>query len=240
MTTPGVPLSIPMNPSPNAGQVVPIRAFFREPLPTDTKYPIGFVVIIGKDPVTGTQGDLWWLANFDSAGLAVWKQFLSGAGSPGVDSLTTDDGAAAVVPDVNGNINILGGTGARTAGNGPGDTVTINVIGGGFDWSVVQSSTQAITAGHGYFADDGGGVTFSLPATAAVGDTFVVTNINAGGFVISQGASQVIHIGNTSSTTGAGGQAHSNAIGDSVILTCAVANTDFWATFPPQGNITLV
>jgi len=240
MTLPGVPLSIPGNPSPRQGAVVPIQRFQRQPLATDVKYPIGFQVIIGENPSTGTQGDLWWLSSFDGSGQAVWKQFLSGASSPGIDSITTDDGSPEVEPDVNGNVNILGGTGCATAGQGPGNTVTINVTGMGLDWSVIQSATQTISVGHGYFADRSGGVTFTLPVTAAVGDTFIITNINAGGFIVAQNSGQTIHQGTNSSTTGVGGSANSTAIGDSLILTCAVANTQFWATFPPQGNITLV
>lgn len=126
MTTPGVPLAIPMNPSPNAGQVIPIKAFFREPLPTDTKYPIGFVVIIGRNPSTGTQGDIWYLANFDSSGLAVWKQFSITPGNPGIDTITTNDGAPAVQPDINGNVNVVGdGVFMKTTGQGPASTVTL-------------------------------------------------------------------------------------------------------------------
>jgi len=239
MTIPGVPLAIPMNPSPNQGSVVPIKRFQREPLPSDVKYPIGFVVIIGKAPSTGTEGDLWYLSHFDSSGLAVWKQFSVAAGSPGIDTITTDDGSPAVEPDVNGNVNILGGTGASTSGQGPGSTVTINVEGGAFDWSTVTGSTQAIVKNNGYFANNGAGVTFSLPATAAVGDSFIVTAVNAGGFIISQAAGQSIRIGNTVSTTGVAGNATSTALGDSVLLTCYVADTSFIATRAPQGNITL-
>lgn len=238
MTIPGVPLQVPMNPSPNQGQVIPIAMWQREPLTTDNKYPIGFVVVIGKTPSTGTQGDLWYLSKF-VAGVPIWKQFSVGAGSPGIDGILTDDGAPAIAPDVDGNVSVLGGTGCSTSGQGPGSTVTINVEGGAFDWSTVTGLTQTIAKGHGYFANNGSGVTFTLPATAAVGDSFIVTAVNAGGFIVSQAAGQSIRIGNTVSTTGVSGNATSTAIGDSMLLTCYVANTSFIATRPPQGNITL-
>ena len=227
-----------MNPSPNQGQVIPIAMWQREPLPSDVKYPIGFVVVIGKDPVTGNQGDLWYLSKFVS-GVPDWKQFAVGAGSPGIDTITTDDGAPAVEPDVNGNVNIVGGTGCRTSGQGPGSTVTINVGGLGLIWSVVTGATQTIEAGHGYFANNGAGVAFTLPATAEIGDSFAVCAINAGGFTIAQAAGQTLHQGTNSSTTGVTGQAASTAIGDAIQFTCAVTDTDFWTTVPPQGNIIL-
>lgn len=136
MTIPGVNLAPPslINPSPNSGQVIPIAAWQREPLPTDTKYPIGFVVIIGKNPTTGTQGDLWYLSKF-VAGVPIWKQFATGDGPPGIDGVITDDGLPAVQPDVDGNISVVGGTGVVTSGQGPGSTVTIAV-----DTSVVTTS----------------------------------------------------------------------------------------------------
>jgi hypothetical protein len=239
MTTPGVPLAVPSNPSPNQGQVIPIRAFTREPLPTDTKYPIGFVVVIGKDPSSGTQGDLWYLANFDSSGLAVWKQFAVVAGAPGIDTITTDDGAPAVEPDVNGNVNILGGTGCETSGQGPGSTVTINVNAAGLTWEVVTDATKTIEIGKGYFANAAGGVTFTLPATAAIGDAFAVSAMNADGFTIAQLAGQNIRIGNNVSTTGVAGSVVSTLIGDGLMAVCAVADTSFQAALPPQGNLTV-
>lgn len=128
MTIPGVPLAVPMNPSPNQGQVIPIAMWSREPLPTDTKYPVGFVVVIGRDPSTGTQGDLWYLSRF-SAGAAVWKQFSVASGAPGIDFILTDDGAPPVEPNGSGVVSFVGdGTFIETAGQGPGSTVTIQPV----------------------------------------------------------------------------------------------------------------
>jgi hypothetical protein len=127
MTLPGVQLAPPslINPSPNTGQVIPIAAWPREPLPTDTKYPVGFVVVIGKNPQTGTQGDLWYLSRF-TGGAAIWKQFSTGPGTPGIDGIVTNDGLPAVLPDVNGNVSFLGdGVFIKTTGQGPGSTVNI-------------------------------------------------------------------------------------------------------------------
>lgn len=241
MSIAGVPYQNPLSYTGPQMNLLPIIVFFREPTTSDTKYRIGSVAIIGKDPSSGTQGDLWYLSAFNSSGEAQWLQLLTGAASPGIDSITTDEGAPPVEPDGNGNVNILGGIGCSVTGQGPGDTVTINLSGGGFDWSVIQDATHDIEASNGYFADRGAGVTFTLPATASVGDSFIITGINAGGFTIAQNAGQILHLGSTSTTSGAGGSLSSGAVGDSVIITCSVANTDFWVTAGSiGGSITLV
>jgi len=104
-------------------------------------------------------------------------------------------------------------------------------------WSVITAATHDIEVNNGYFANNAGVIDFTLPETAAVGDTISITNIN-GGFRIIQQTGQKIYVG-TSSTTITSGTLDSTALGDAITLTCAVANTDFWATTPPQGNFTL-
>jgi hypothetical protein len=331
----GLPYQNPLTYTGPPVNLVPIKVFKRIPTTTDVKYRIGQLVIIGKDAVSGTEGDLWYLSEFDSSGNAIWLQLLTGAGSPGVDSITTDDGSPPVLPDGTGNVNILGGTGISITGNGPGDTVTIaftggsvvttmtgdvggaispdvlgntNVLGSGgltvtgtaltntltiapssggslietltgnsgapvvpdgsanidivggsgvnvagsantltitstalaLTWSVVTTATQAITTANGYFADRGAGVTFTLPATAAIGDFFKIVNVNAGGFTLAQNAGQSIIIGDQTTTTGIGGSLASTAVGDTLEIACFGTNTSFVLINPPQGNITFV
>ena len=304
--------------------IAPLRCFPREPTTTDKKFPIGQLIIIGKNPSSGTQGDIWYLSKFDSSGDAIWLQLLSGAGSPGVDSLTTDDGAPVVDPDGNGNINVLGGTSITTAGQGPstvtinldadvansyltdsgsatpaanvisivggtgvdtagsGSTVTINasasvpttftsdlgvatpvannlnVIGSGgistsgaadtltisgtgmgISWSVITAATKTVVVQEGYFANRVGGVAFTLPATAAVGDAFAISAIHAGGWSLAQNASQYVRIGNQVTNTGVAGSLASTAIGDTISVICSVANTGF-QVISSMGNITVI
>jgi hypothetical protein len=159
---------------------------------------------------------------------------ITGAASPGIDTITTDDGAPAVDPDGNGNVEILGGNGCSVTGQGPGNTVTIDVLSDGYDWEVIQDSTKTIEAHKGYFSDRGAGVAFTLPASAEVGDSFKIVNVNAGGFTIAQNAGQVLNIGNDSTTTGVGGSVASTDIGDCVTFTCAIANTTWWPPTLPK------
>lgn len=87
--------------------LVPLRDFPRQPTTTDKKYPIGQHVIIGKDPISGTEGDIWYLAYFDASGDAIWHQLSIGAGSPGIDTITSNSGGA-VSPDGGGDLDLLG------------------------------------------------------------------------------------------------------------------------------------
>lgn len=229
--------------------VIPIKQVTRRPLPADKNFPRGQMFLLGKAPTTGSQGELWYLAYFDTDGDAVWVQFQSGASADGIDSITTDSGGAPVVPDMAGNVNVLGGTGIDVTGTGPGDTVTItvdgdlvttqydadsgsavpssgilNVLGagsvttsgsgstititaaaGGLSWITVTDATYNAAVNKGYFADRATGVTFTLPATASVGEIIEFTDIDGGGWTIAQNAGQTIQLGSSATTTGVGG-----------------------------------
>lgn len=276
MTIPGVPYQNPLNYVGPQMNLVPIAIFYRTPTTTDKKYRIGSVVIIGKDPASGSQGDLWYLSRFDSSGDAIWLQFASGASDPGIDFILTDEGAPPVEPTSGGVVSILGTTGIVTRGSG-GNTVTIygfdfttdsgtatpasstlTVTGTGgittsgaaatltidgsgvenFNWIVVTDATDDLVANQGVFANRGAGVTLTLPTTAAVGDSFQVVAMDAGGFVIDYGTDQLIQVGNTATTTTTG-SITSTGIGDWVELVCNVADTSFFANVK-QGNVTLV
>lgn len=235
----GVPYQNPLRYTGPGVNVVPIVVFKREPTTTDVKYRRGTLAIIGKDPTSGTEGELWYLSEFNSSGEAQWLQLLTGAGSPGVDSVTTDDGAPAVEPDGVGNVNIVGGTGIAVTGNGPGDTVTISSTIQEISWSVISTATKTIVNNEGYFANRVGGVAFTLPATSSVGDRFIINAKHAGGWTIAQNASQNIRLGNQVTTTGVGGSLASTGIGDSLEIVCSIANLEY-NVISSIGNITVV
>jgi len=175
----------------------------------------------------------WWKLSDITGTVATWVRI---GGTPGdLNTITTPD-STVVVPTA-GNINFLNGTGMNITGSG--SEITFNVERQVFPWSVITGATQALSTNEGYFANAGGGVAFSLPSTAEVGDIIYVSGINAGGWSITQAAGQTIHIGNQDTTTGAGGSLFSNAIGDSVTLVCSVQNTDF-VVIASMGNITFV
>lgn len=106
-------------------------------------------------------------------------------------------------------------------------------------WLVVTGTTQAVTVNTGYTSNNAGTVTFTLPTTAAVGDTTVITGLGAGGWSIAQNASQLIHVGSSVTTTGTGGSVSSTNAFDAITITCVVANTT-WVTRSEVGNLTIV
>lgn len=174
---------------------------------------------------------------------------LSSEGGPATDpdgsanfnfSGSTAGGSAA-----NGAIEFItpGGPGAATNGQMDakvlvdGLTVIINAsnqlqaINGGLIWTVITGNTAGVK-GHGYFANPPGGpggLTVTLPSTAAVGDTLKVYAMDSGGFVIAQNAGQKIQIGNAQTTPGVTGNVIATAVGDAVTLVCSIANTQFEA-----------
>jgi len=232
MPTFGLPGAAPLDYTGIPISVIPLIPFPRRPLPTDKKFRPGTMAILKKNPSTGTEGELWYLSYFDSSGDAVWESIGTATGA--IDTITLPD--ATVITPVDNNVNFLEGGGMSITGSG--DDITFAAA-GFVSWSVITDATQALTEGNGYFANRAGGVAFTLPATAAVGDTFAVSALNADGWTIAQNAGQTIRIGNQASTTGVGGSVASTAIGDSLILVCSVADTDFQAVMAPQGNLTI-
>ena len=108
-------------------------------------------------------------------------------------------------------------------------------------WTVVTAATQAMTTNNGYVANRASLITFTLPATAAVGDVLPVIGINAGGWSLTQAAGQSIQIGTVSSTVGVTGSVTSQAGTDSVYLICVVANTTWACLGGPQSlGLTIV
>lgn len=77
----------------------------------------------------------------------------------------------------------------------------------------------------------------TLPSTAAVGTIIEVDGLNVNGWKVAQNASQKIHAGGTTTTTGTGGYISSNEQWDAVMLRCVVANLE-WDVVYSTGTIT--
>jgi len=156
------------------------------------------------------------------------------AGAGGVSSFVEDVGAAAPAAGI---INILGGAGITTSG--AGNTVTITALAGGFAWNVVAGAAQGLVKENGYINDNVGLTTFTLPAVAAVGDTFQIAGKSAAGWTIAQNAGQTIHVSGVSTSVGVLGTVSSANRRDCIELLCTVANTDFTA-IDFVGTLTVV
>jgi hypothetical protein len=176
----------------------------------------------------------------------------SGLNSPTAHGVLVSEGAANFNPIVLGVGQTLIGTtsgdpaaATLTAGAGISITpatgaITIAATGlGGFTWTDVTGTTQAMVANNGYIADNAGLVSFTLPTTAAQGTLISVCGNGAGGWTILQNALQSIKFGSVTTTTGTGGSLSSTNLHDQVDILCTVANTT-WVVRSSVGNLTYV
>jgi hypothetical protein len=87
-----------------------------------------------------------------------------------------------------------------------------------------------------YVSNNASNTSFVLPGTSAVGDVFEITlGIGAGGFSITQGASQQIVNATTVTTVGVTGSVSTIGINGSIKIKCLVPNT-IWAVISIVGN----
>lgn len=148
----------------------------------------------------------------------------------------------------NGQV-IIGSTGATpvaatlTAGagvtisNGAG-SITIASSGGGFSWTHVTGTSQAMVSNNGYVADNAGLVTLTLPATAVIGDALAIMGRGAGGWKITYTTNQYIQVGSSGSTVTSGNIASTNRF-DSIYLVCIDTNNGWSTLGGAQGIITV-
>jgi hypothetical protein len=185
---------------------------------------INVTAIIG-DPVTVSHGGTGRATLTDGAfiiGDSTNPVEMLGPGTNGQIPIgSTGSTAVLAVPtSTSGSITITAGAG----------TLNFEVASPtGFTWNTIAGTTQALANRNGYINANVGLTTFSLPVTAAVGDTFQILGQGAGGWTISQDAGQTIHVSGSSSTIGVGGSVASSNRRDCIELVCSVANTDFTA-----------
>lgn len=96
-----------------------------------------------------------------------------------------------------------------------------------FTWNDITGTTAFIIKNNGYFANNGGLLTFTLPVSCVLGDRFKIIAKGAGGCTISQNAGQTIRLGSQITTVGAGGSLSSTAIGDTLEIVC-YSNSEFY------------
>jgi polyribonucleotide nucleotidyltransferase len=143
-------------------------------------------------------------------------------------------GSAGQNPSAN---TLTAGTGISIT-NGAG-TITISSSGSA-GWVDQTTATVTMAVNTGYTADAGASlITFTLPATSAIGDFVEINGKGSGLYTIAQASGQQIHFGNLASTSGAGGTVSSTLQFDCIRLRCITANT-IWVVVSAVGNFTVV
>ena len=162
-----------------------------------------------------------------------------GAASNDIASIAALTNGQLAIGSTGANPNpatLTAGTGVSIV-NGAG-SITINATGGSLTWNDVTGTSASMAINNGYLSDNAGLVTLTLPSTVAQFSVIAVSGFGAGGWLIAQNASQLIHFSTATTTTGAGGSLASTNRYDAVYLLCVVANTTF-VVLNSVGNITV-
>lgn len=175
------------------------------------------------------------------AGLATANQGVLTTGTSGIPVIT----AIAT----NGQLIIGSTAGAPaaatlTAGAGisitnASNSITIAVSGSGFTWTDITGATQTLVIENGYVTNRGGGVTYTLPASATEGDSIRIVG-KLGLWVIAQNANQQITVGSSSTTVGVTGSVTATNVGDCIELLCTTGGaSSVYRAISFVGNLTI-
>ena len=197
-------------------------------------------LVAGSSPSSGTE-----VIVTTAAGVVEFSQYTRGIIASGII------GTLSSINGTDGQV-IIAGTGADpifasitstdasidiTTGSNTLD-LSVNSSARRLSWTVATGSTQACAVNAGYFANYNGTLAFTLPTTAAVGDTIEICQMFAGqGFTVAVNTGETIYIGNTNTTITTGTLASTDD-GDWIELVCRVADTD-WQANVKMGNITV-
>ncbi len=139
----------------------------------------------------------------------------------GIVGVTTSNSQLVTINSSTGQLGVAGGS----------------VVG---TWTDVTGATQTLAVGNGYITDRGGGVTYTLPSTASLGDVIEIVG-KAGLATITPNANQQINIGSASGTVGVTGTAVATNAGDCIQLRCTTSGAStVWRAQNFVGNWTLI
>ncbi len=138
----------------------------------------------------------------------------------------------------------IGTSGQVLYSNGAGALPSFGAVPAGVAWVDVTSGTQTIAPETGYVTDNATQVVYTLPASPAFGDGFLITGGVLGSatapWKIEQNLLQQIKFGASSTTVGTGGSLTSTLQFDTVELVCIVAGASaVWNVINSVGNITV-
>lgn len=149
---------------------------------------------------------------------------LLGNGTDAVTAAALTDGQLLI-----GSTGAAPSTASLTAGagievtNAAGSITIANTAHNSYE---VVTAATAMVEGKNYVCNGTTSLAMTLPSTIAVGKRIEITDINAG-FSLAQGAGQIMHFGNKSTTSGATGSIATVQDRSSIVLVCVVADTEF-------------
>jgi hypothetical protein len=175
-----------------------------------------------------------------------------GTGATTLTGILTGNGTSAMTASavsqyttlVAGASNTVVGVGPGSAGeiltsNGAGANPSYQSISGTFAWTDATNATYTIVKNNAYVTNRGGGVNYTLPASAALGDMFKIVG-KLGITTITPNAGQQLLIGSASGTIGVTGTAIATNVGDCIVFSCITAGaSSVWRANNFVGSWTL-
>jgi hypothetical protein len=153
------------------------------------------------------------------------------------DVLTTIVGNVGSGSAVSNIFDIVGTGGVSTSVLG--NVLTISVSSTGFTWQIVTSTSPLnpiqIIPENGYSCQGSSLVTFILPLSPTLGDSFIIASTTSR-FQINQNGGQQMMIGLSTTTIGVTGYCISNSQGDYIEF--VYMGNNVFQSFSPQGTIT--
>jgi hypothetical protein len=149
-----------------------------------------------------------------------------GGGSIGqpiiIELLTQNQGV-----NVNSRTEVINFVGDVTVTKTSPRSVDVNIQKEDLAWFTITTNTNLI-ANAGYVtANSGSPIEVTLPTTCIVGDKVNILALGDGGFILKQGAGQVVHYGNRSTTLGATGELRTIQRKSTLELICVEENLTF-------------
>lgn len=220
-----------VGPTATAGQVLQSAGAAADPAFSTATYP----------STTTVSQILYSSATNVVSGLTTANNATVTTGATGIPVLTSFTTNGSLLIGSGSGVPLIG---TLTAGTGisitnAANSITIASTGSGLNWTDVTGATQTIAVENGYLTDRGGGVTYTLPATASIGDQFKIVG-KLGLATITPNANQKLLIGSASGTVGVTGTAVSNNVGDCISFICIVSGSStFWRADSVIGTWTL-
>lgn len=156
----------------------------------------------------------------------------------GIDGVNVGSVAKVVTEASNqlGTATITAGTGITVTPTA--NTITISASSSGFTWNNTTGTSATLVAENGYFSNNAGVVTYTLPTivSSSTGDTIKIIGLGAGGWSIAQLALEQIVVGSASSTVGITGSVASTNQYDTITLVYS-PTSGLWRAESWVGNL---